>query len=754
MEQNDFEKEVRNIARQLWPEAFGGGSEVIDGKERDGIYITEETVHLIECTTSRTKDKAEKDVGKLSALAKQMQKRYPDKGVKGWFITQDEPTADQRAVVNTSGYLVTACSFEKFQSKLIDVHIYINCRYDYAFGSVRDPQTGDFKVNEEYVDLELCNLKDKSQLWNIDKISNEILNGKTVIIQGHYGVGKSMTLKEIYKVLNKKFNTKSTVKFPIYINLRDHHGQVNPVEAIERHARNIGYKSPDHIVRAWRSGYAILILDGYDEIAALGWAGKSSTLKEIRYKSMELLREFFRQNPSGSGILLAGRSNYFDSIKETEKAFNISPNVPILTIGDFSSDQIADYLKKKKITATIPEWIPSRPLLLGYLVAKGILNNLINSQGIDNPAEGWNFLLDEISKRESAIEAGLMPETIREIIEGVATYARKFQNGLGPIYQEDLERVFNEKCGYYPDDRALVLLQRLPGLAPQDQQDGSRYFIDEYLASIAKAGEVVRYIQNSYEYRLSADPRQWQETLDEIGIQLICLKSETFNTGLLEDAILNAKRAGADVLATDALVTLNYLGRAWTRESVVFSNILVPTFEIKKENDWSRVKFQDVIFRELIIEDTPEKTSAPFFQDCYVGTIVGCTNLSTLPTDIFDNISIDHFEAQETTTTALLGLDLPVPVKVGLTILKKLYLQAGGGRQENAFYRGLSTNERSYVPNVLEYLKHKGVAIPSKKTNTNNVWQPSKIHYGRIRTLLINKNYKAEFIEKMNLITP
>lgn len=753
MEDFDLEKEVKNIASQLWPEAFGGGCEVIGGKERDGVYITEETVHIIECTTSRTKEKAEKDVGKLSSLAKQMQKKYPDKGVKGWFVTKDEPTADQRAVVTSKGYLVTACAFEKFQSKLINVSIYINCRYNYPFGSIRDPQTGDFKVTEEYVDIELCNTKDKHQLWSTDNIATEILNGKKIIIQGHYGVGKSMTLKEIYKILNKKYNSKAIVKFPLYINLRDHHGQLNPVEAIERHARNIGYSNPDHIVRAWRSGYAILILDGYDEIAALGWAGKSSTLKEIRYKSMELLREFIRQTPSGTGILLAGRANYFDSLKETEKAFGLSPNVPILSIGDFTKEQIEEYLSKKKITATIPEWIPSRPLLLGYLVAKGILNNLINTNGIDNPAEGWDILLDEISKRESAIEAGLMPETIREIIEGVATFARRFQNGLGPVYQEDLERVFNEKCGYHPDDRALVLLQRLPGLAPQDQQDGSRYFIDEHFASVAKAGEVIRYIQNSYEYKISADPRQWQETLDDIGTQLICLKSGDFNPGLIEDAILNAKRICADVLATDILIALNYLGKPWSRESVVFRNILIPTFELKKENDWSRVKFQDVIFRELIIEDIPDKITSPYFQDCYIGTIIGCNNISALPGEIYDNILIDNFEAQETTTSALLGLYLPVPVKVGLTILKKLYLQAGGGRQENAFYRGLSTNEKSYIAPVLEYLKQKGVAIPSKKANTNNVWQPSKSHFARIRNILINKNYKVEFIEQMKDVT-
>lgn len=612
--------------------------------------------------------KAVKDVGKLSSLARQMQKKFPDKGVKGWFITKDEPTADQRTVANSNGYLVTACSFEKFQSKLIDVHFYVNCRFRYPFGSVRDPETGEFNVKEEYIDMDLCNVKNKLELWSTNKIADQILAGNKIIIQGHFGVGKSMTLKEIYKILNKRYQSKSSVKFPIYINLRDHHGQVNPVEAIERHARNIGYKNPDHIVRAWRSGYAVLILDGFDEIAALGWAGKSSTLKEIRYKSMELLREFIRQNPNGSGILLAGRANYFDSIKETEKAFGIGSLVPILTIGDFSKEQIAEYLKSKKINATIPEWVPSRPLLLGYLVAKGILNDLINSDGIDSPAEGWDMLLEEISKRESAIEAGLMPETIREIIEGVASYARKFQSGLGPIYQEDLERVFNDKCGYYPDDRALVLLQRLPGLAPQDQQDGSRFFIDEHFASIAKAGEVLRYIQNPYQYKISADPRQWQETLDEIGTQLICLKSNTFNTGLLEDAILNAKKVEADVLATDILVSLNYLGKPWTREAVTFRNILIPYFELKKENDWSRVTFNDVIIRELHIEDIPDENTSPFFRDCYVGTLIGCTESTIVGFENFKNIIIDNHEVNEITTSALLGLDLPVSAKVGLTI--------------------------------------------------------------------------------------
>ncbi len=61
MDQFDFEKEVIKIAGHLWPEAFGGGSEIVNGSERDGIFVTEDSVQLIECTISRTKDKADQE---------------------------------------------------------------------------------------------------------------------------------------------------------------------------------------------------------------------------------------------------------------------------------------------------------------------------------------------------------------------------------------------------------------------------------------------------------------------------------------------------------------------------------------------------------------------------------------------------------------------------------------------------------------------------------------------------------------------
>jgi hypothetical protein len=49
---NDFENEVRRIARAKWPSAQFSGAQMLDGRERDGIFETEDSVHFVEATVS------------------------------------------------------------------------------------------------------------------------------------------------------------------------------------------------------------------------------------------------------------------------------------------------------------------------------------------------------------------------------------------------------------------------------------------------------------------------------------------------------------------------------------------------------------------------------------------------------------------------------------------------------------------------------------------------------------------------------
>ncbi|MGA9755310.1 MAG: NACHT domain-containing protein, partial [Desulfobaccales bacterium] len=353
-EGREFEEEVRKVARLLWPKDIGAGAVKIDGQERDGIFISEECVHAIECTISRSQQKATDDGKKLSKVLPKIRRIFPDKAAKGWFVTKHEPTADQRSTIRSYGHDIAAVSYDVFRSKLIDAKHYLMSRKDYPFGSARDPETGNADKRTNYVSMDLCD--ESGNLWSLDNISSQLQNGRRLILIGDYGAGKSTTLREIFFALRSDYLNNRTYIFPILLNLRDHHGQRNAAEALERHARNIGYPQPHHLVRAWRAGYAILLLDGFDELGSPGWTGIPKRLKDLRYQSMGLIREFVADTPAYVGLIIAGRAHYFDHEKELRRSIGFQGEVNCLSLSDFTEDQVAAYLEKRGWKGEIPLW--------------------------------------------------------------------------------------------------------------------------------------------------------------------------------------------------------------------------------------------------------------------------------------------------------------------------------------------------------------------------------------------------------------
>ena len=366
VDEREFENEVRRVARSLWPSAQYQGAVRADDRERDGLFITDECVHLLECTTSRKQDKAREDVQKLVKLAGQMKIPYPTKAVKCWFVTQDEPTADQRAVVDRHAGLVVAISLDQFRSKLVDASGYIECRKNYRFGSMQDFDTPGARTPFHFVELDI--LSDSGERHSIPDIVNVLSSGRRFLLLGDYGAGKSTTLREVFLAMQKAFFLNKIRKFPILLNLRDHYAQTNAAEALERHARRVGYDPAAHLVKAWRAGYAVILLDGFDEIATPGWSGQASRLKKLRFDSMQLIRDFIRGTPAQSGCAIAGRTNFFDSPAEMTSALGAT-GFTVLSLNDFTEEQVTDYLHKKGWDQGIPSWFPTRPLLLGYLAA-------------------------------------------------------------------------------------------------------------------------------------------------------------------------------------------------------------------------------------------------------------------------------------------------------------------------------------------------------------------------------------------------
>jgi len=654
----EFENEVRRIARLMWPSAEYQGAAMVDNRERDGVFETGEYIYLIECTTSRSKSKAEDDCKKLDTLIKQKTAKHPDKFVKGWFITKNEPTADQRNVASKYQKRIIICSFDQFRSKLINGIEYLSCRAKYPFGSVRNPSSGESQYDLKYTPLDIYDINGNS--YDIHEFTNRFQNQSRFVLLGDFGAGKSSTARELFITCCKKYIDGKIARFPVMLNLRDHHGQVDPDEALERHARKVGFNDPSSLVRAWRGGFVDLIIDGFDEIASAGWAAKTTTLRNLRYRSMELIRAFITQTPRGTGILITGRSNFFDNVRELKESLGITDESwLLLELKEFNQKQVEDFLKSMEWDMDcVPNWLPTRPLLLAYLVANNLLSKTIESDFASGPAIGWHELLNRISKREADMEYGPDAATIRQMIEHIAYIAKSMSpDGLGPISPDKLAEAFKEICGYTPDDKGYTFIQRLPGLGSSQSEDGSRVFIDKDFAEAAFSGVIFKFINDPYNSTLQSD--SWQSTIRTLGADIAayrCRLDNVIDKKLLA-ALMEAFRQdkGGSLSASLVLIAKQYKIDSFGNNKIYLREVIIEDLEIDDPSlDFHQVEFQDCIITALEVAPDLPLEYWPIFRNCYIAKMLGRVGSKDIPAEKLINCTIDEFEENAKTTQAIL----------------------------------------------------------------------------------------------------
>lgn len=734
-----FEAEVLRIARALWPQAEYDGSTMALNKERDGVFITEECIHLLEATAEKKKDKAIKDATKLVELYKFHQNIARDKPIQCWLVFRHEPTAEQRdatrAIQKPRNLNINCLSYQQFQSKLINAQQYLSARDGYRFGSIHDPRDGSANPSLEYVDLDI--LDSSNSFWGVDSIVNAIQNGSCFELVGDYGAGKSMTLREIYKKLRTKYLKSDTPKFPIYINLRDHQGQKDTAEILERHAKNIGFHPPHHLVRAWNTGYAYLILDGFDEITSLGIQGKWRKLREMRYRSMEAIRKFIDNKSEQSGIIIAGREHFFDNSLERKESLKTN-TFTTLTLNDFTDDQIERYKRINNICCTVPKWMPSRPLLLGTLLLKGVLQK-VQEQAITDPGIGWNTLLNEISEREARIEVGIDGATVRTIFERLATKARASADGMGLFSQDDIFNVFVEVCEYPPDEQALILLLRLPGLGIDSQAEGTRKFIDADLVDTCRAGDVARFISAPFSFSTDIF-EEAIHSLHGIGLSVLTLQADESLTQKQFNSIIDYahKKGNVEILKYD-LLQLAVQSSFDITTGISLDGVVAGTLDLDFDTDLSLVTFKDCYFTKLLFSNETKSNKIPKFLRCYFGEVEGRVSLNDMPPESFHDCVVDSFSETAETTDKILQLGMAKGVMVMLSVLRKIYTQRGSGRLESALYRGLDSNNKRLVPDVIKMLATHGlIAFYTRKGA--KIWLPVKDMQVRVSRLISTPN--------------
>lgn len=743
---NAFEDQVREVARALWSISPGdGGAERIDGNEIDCVCRTEDVVHLVECTIDRSQEKVIKQINKLIAAIRAEEKR--GNFCRGWIVTLYEPTPDQRTVAKKDRIAVLALS--QFRGKLLDATTFLNLRWKHRFGSAADPESGSVVLHEEeYVPLPIVDQQSGRNL-GIGDIVAELEKSRCVVLLGDFGAGKSLTVREIFREMRRKTFKEDSRLVPVAVNLREHWGQGEIDEVLHRHSRRIGFPHGDQLVRAWNAGTMVALLDGFDELASQTWRVGPQALPGIRRQAVSVVREFSKESRGRVGILISGRDQFFDTRREMESALGLQGDYLALEIKEFTEPQATAYLRKKGVDRGLPSWLPRKPLLLGYLAARKLLESVVSIEGDRGLAHAWDEFLDRVCQREADIAAEIDAGSVRKILENLANKTRESPDESGPILESDISAAFREVTGGEPSEASMVLLQRLPGLTPRDQEGGVRTFVDREMAEMLRAGSVTRYVENPY-VRISQ--RQWYQPLTEFGCSGVAYLTE--RRRIAEAKFLVAASEAIDRwsepnLAMDVLLA----AAARNPEETIECGGLRISGGAADVVDLEEVTFRNLILDSCWINVLRLPKTSPenvVLRGCLVGRVDGASEARGLPPWIQD-ATVQQFDSAGT-TSAILALSLALPIRVMLTIIRKTFVQRGKGRLESALRRGLDPSAQAYVDGILSILQSEGV-LYCTGSGSGRIWHGSRDHRDRaLRLLASPKNLEDQVSRRVSAL--
>lgn len=711
----NFEASVRQVARQLYRHANPTGSIKFDERERDEIIDTGTELIVVEATQSRKLDKTRYDLKKSIELVSKLKKygRYSEYNFRIMLVTAADPTADQNEHVRItkSGCPKEVISFTELFSRLFDARHYIRVRGDRFFGSVRDPANeSNYKLPQsEYIPTAL-NDASTGISNKASELATMLSSGGQYVVYGDYGSGKSMTLRDIYFRLRDQFTSGAQIRCPVYLNLREHIAQTQPDEALYRHADKIGFPEPHRLIAAWRAGFITLFLDGFDELTPPQFASSVSNLRQARRFAVEIVRRFIEQTPQAAPIIIAGRESYFDGREEARIALGYNTTAQVFDLAGFTDQDIERFLKAK--SDQVPLWLPTRPLLLGYLANAGLLKGQDDLLSLA-PAAGWDLMLQRVCEREvsQVWGVGFEASDLRLFIEGLASRARKSRDGYG-LEDSGLRSVFQAVFGRDADEPANLLALRLPGLGSVPGRPGSREFIDADFADAAASGDLSRYIENPFVDSTPAE--NVTAALGALGRQMAVARVADAGAKVSVALYQSSQHSRLAVTSADLISIMidernGYKGLPLSIQDVSFEMIVVDP-----ELDFSAITFTRCIVDTIELGRSPSLTDSPNtfrFHDCVIDRIEGAVSEHDVPNGLLTgSSSVETYAAFTATNDAVMKSALPEPVKVLLTILRKLFMQRGTGRQYSALRRGLPPGLLKYVDPITDQVKALGLA--------------------------------------------
>jgi hypothetical protein len=724
-----FEDSVRRAAEAIWrldpgqvQPAWYRNDPIL--RELDGIARLPEVTHLLMVTTSTRLRKVEEDVEKL--LRAERAERQRGANCKMWLITELQLNAEH--IDHARRNNVETITFAQFRNRFFNSYDYLQKRRTYPFGSARNLRDGGVEVpTDEYAALPMeairhraagLEVKSVPEAIDVKGICTLLEKGEAVVLAGPFGAGKSLTTREVFFLLERKLSSQAESGVPVTINLREHWGAIYGDEVLERHARSLALSPREAITAAWRAGFVHLLLDGFDEVAtqALAQSSDRNFLRRTRYEALQAVRDLIQNAPSGVGVLCSGRGHYFDTVDELRNALGLtSRSLTLITLGEFTEEAAQAFLKKHGKSTTLPDWLPRKPLLLGYLAHQGLLEQVLAIDHQRGFGHAWDNFLDLVCRREAEHpRATIDPTTIRQVLEYLSCISRCSLSGSGAVTGPDLAAAYTFETGGVPGEGVLMQLQRLPGLTPREQDPTARSFIDEDFLAALQGGAVARAVLGEPS-RINF--KGWKAPLTRQGVRMAAylLDKSGLASGTVVDVARRASRESKSNRETSQLISdllmcaveLCHPGEKTDGRGIEVSGAAIAEIDLE-EHELTGVSFRDCHIDSLFVGESP--SSSIQFIACTFGRVHGATGPEALPPTVFRDCLYDSFD-NASTNAAILKLPIQPSLKALLTTIRKLYLQAGGGRKLAALKRGMPGGGviQGYVDPVLRLLEAEGM---------------------------------------------
>lgn len=748
-----FEDEVRRVADALFdlspgdtkPEIFSKGSRRV---EIDGVARSRHVVHLLMATTSTKLEKVKEDVEKLGIAGES--EEHSGNASKKWMVLEKAPEGPH--VTYAKGKGVTLLTLQELRERYFDGRKYLAKRKNSAFGSARDPETDSAVVAEdEFIEPPLVDLE-TGRPTTLSEVVERLNSGAAVVLVGPFGSGKSLSLREVWFALRKPYLAGSMEFVPVAVNLREHWGAEFADEILRRHARSIAFEPEADLITAWRAGMLTLLVDGFDEMTAQGVTSISAQhmMRQIRQKALVGVRDLVAKSPRDAGILIAGRDHYFDDRSEMEHALGLqSRPFSRVRVEEFDEARAEEYLRKKGANTGLPDWLPRKALLLGYLARRGLLQDVLSINGEQGQARAWHAFVDLICRREAEHDRAAMDcETVRRVLEHLAVQVRSTPSGVGPISASMLAQAYTSVTGQVAGDAVLMQLQRLPGLTERDAEPGSRSFVDqdflEALQGSATARQLTEGAARSNRQRFNVAPvddHNWFEPLGSLasGVAAVQLLAAGWTLEGLVPFIrqYSSSQYGADLLHI-AFAWATEVGTPLDMRGIELSGVHLGCVDLE-ELAVKGLRLSDAIIDQLLVGALANESDLAI-SNSQISEVAGVGSREHFPPtlQLVGRVDVDRYDTLRT-TNAIVSLRVDDRVKALLSALKKLFRQRGAGRVVGAFHRGLPPQVEQHVDAVLQLLTQAGFAWRLKDT-----YHPVRKETRRAHEMLDNPTASAD----------